>query len=65
MILPYWKKLWMMYFGRIDWIDLEESSEELETCVKGIGAVDMFTSAGMGVIDAFTSGKIFSEISVT
>ena len=38
---------------------LEESSEELETCVKGIGAVDMFTSAGMGVVDAFISGKFF------
>ena len=51
--------------------DLDKSSGPIplespeETWVKGIGAVEMLTSAGMGVVDAFTSGKIFSEISAT
>ena len=31
--------------------------------VNEIGAVDIFTSAGMGVVDIFTSGKIFSLVS--
>jgi hypothetical protein len=39
-----------------------------KTWVEGIGAVEMLTSAGLGVVDIFTSGKIFlgwavSEIS--
>src|SRR6266496_2668577 len=43
------------------------SLEELD---EGIGAVGTFTSAGLGVVDAFISGKFFlrpavSEISVT
>jgi len=41
-----------------------DSLKELETWVEGIGAVEMLTSAGLGVVDTFTSGKIFLEQTV-
>ena len=42
-----------------------DSLKELETWVEGIGAVEMLTSAGLGVVDTFTSGKIFLEQTVS